>query len=65
VILDWVNCDGCGEPLCGKVAPFKLRLTDLDGGNEQIFWLCVDHYDEARQSEVPIWHECLGGRHEA
>jgi hypothetical protein len=67
VVTDWMNCDGCGTPLCGRPAPFRVRLTDLDGSNEQTFWLCADHYDEFRDQRdeyLPNWHECLGGRHE-
>ncbi len=65
VITDWVHCDGCGEPLCGKPAPFKVTLSDLDGSNEETFWLCASHYDEFRAQEkdsmTPNWHECFGG----
>jgi hypothetical protein len=64
LIFDWVNCEGCGEPLCGKPAPFRVSLCDLDGSNEQIFWLCAEHYDEALQPYSVNWHECHGGHDE-
>jgi hypothetical protein len=53
VLLDWALCSKCGEPICGKPAPFAIRGEE----GEETIWLCAEHYDESVNWRWPNWHE--------